>query len=196
MARIQGVSPEEAGEDIATVFQYTRAGFAAMTGRDTAGAVEPLQVYAHVPSLLRGVIALAQATAGLKGLPRRYAVLGTLRAATLTQCEWCIDISSQVSRQSGLSDEELLALPAYQASHLFSDLDKLVLDYATAISRTPVDVSDELFAALQEYFDEGQLVELTHAIALENMYGRFNHAFGIGASGFSEGMVCAVPASA
>ena len=38
-----------------------------------------------------------------------------------------------------------------------------------------------------------QLVELTHAIALENLYGRFNLALGIGAAGFSEGMVCAIP---
>ncbi len=30
-------------------------------------------------------------------------------------------------------------------------------------------------------------------IALENLRGRFNLAFGIGAAGFSEGMVCAVP---
>jgi 4-carboxymuconolactone decarboxylase len=38
-------------------------------------------------------------------------------------------------------------------------------------------------------------VELTHVIALENLYGRFNLALGVGAAGFSEGMVCAVPAS-
>jgi 4-carboxymuconolactone decarboxylase len=39
-------------------------------------------------------------------------------------------------------------------------------------------------------------VELTHVIALENMRGRFNLAHGIGSAGFSEGMVCAVPATA
>ena len=50
-------------------------------------------------------------------------------------------------------------------------------------------------AALQDHFDDGQIVELTHDIALENLYGRFNHALGIGASGLSEGMVCAVPAT-
>ena len=63
------------------------------------------------------------------------------------------------------------------------------------MSRTPVEVSDELFAELRKHFDDAQLVELTHVIALENMRGRFNLALGIGAAGFSEGMVCAVPAS-
>jgi 4-carboxymuconolactone decarboxylase len=193
MARIEPVSPQDAGEDIATTYQYVRAGFVQMTGNDTKRMIEPLEVYAHVPSLFQGILALAQASAAAKGLPHRYEKLGTLRAATMTHCEYCIDLASQASRQSGLSDEELLALANYQTSDLFSEVDKLVLDYATGMSRTPVDVSDELFAALQDHFDDGQLVELTHHIALENLYGRFNHALGIGSSGLTEGMVCAVP---
>ena len=38
-----------------------------------------------------------------------------------------------------------------------------------------------------------QLVELTNVIALENMRARFNGAFGLGAAGFSEGMVVRAP---
>jgi hypothetical protein len=60
------------------------------------------------------------------------------------------------------------------------------------MSRTPVEVPDELFARLRARFDEAQLA---HVIALENLRGRFNLAFGIGAAGFSEGMVCAAPAT-
>jgi 4-carboxymuconolactone decarboxylase len=56
---------------------------------------------------------------------------------------------------------------------------------------TPVQVSDELMAALRERFDDAQLVELVHMVALENLRSRFNAAFGIGAAGFSEGQVCA-----
>ena len=84
--------------------------------------------------------------------------------------------------------------PPSCTSPLFSELGKLVLDYAVGMSRTPVEVSDELFDRLRQHFDDGQLVELTHHIALENMRGRFNLALGIGSAGFSEGMVCAVPA--
>jgi 4-carboxymuconolactone decarboxylase len=67
-----------------------------------------------------------------------------------------------------------------------------VLDYATAMSRTPTTVTDELFAQLREHFDERQLVELTNVIALENMRARFNSAFDMTPAGFSEGMVCVV----
>lgn len=104
-------------------------------------------------------------------------------------------MGSQISRQWGLTDEELLALPAYRTSPLFTDVETLVLDYAVGMSRTPVDVPDELFARLREHFSDTQLVELTHLIALENMRGRFNLALGVGAAGFTDGMVCAVPAT-
>jgi alkylhydroperoxidase family enzyme len=103
-------------------------------------------------------------------------------------------MGSAISRKWGLTDQEILALPSYQTSPLFSELDKLVLDYATGMSRTPVDVPDELFDRLRQRLDDAQVVELTHHIALENMRGRFNLALGIGPAGFSNGMICAVPA--
>jgi alkylhydroperoxidase family enzyme len=116
-----------------------------------------------------------------------------LKTATITQCEYCIDVGSLISRQWGMTDEELLALPNYQTSPLFSEVEKLVLDYAVGVSRTPVNVPDELFDRLKNHFSDAQLVELTHIIAGENMAGRFNVALGVGAAGYSEGQVCAVP---
>jgi 4-carboxymuconolactone decarboxylase len=147
-----------------------------------------------VPALFKGYAKLEQATAKLHRLDKRLHALAELKAATLTQREYCIDMGSAISRRWGLTDEEILALPYYQASPLFSELDKLVLDYAVGMSRTPDDVPDELFDRRRQHLDDGQLVELTHRIALENMRCRFNLALGIGAVGFSNGMVCAVPA--
>jgi AhpD family alkylhydroperoxidase len=195
MARIAGVSASDIDEDVALALRYTRSGLTELTGRETERMIEPLELYAHLPGLLRGYGMMEQATAELSGLDRRLQALAQLKAATLTQCEYCIDLGSQISRRWGLSDAEMLALPSYQTSDLFSDRDRLVLDYAVGMSRTPVDVSDELFARLREQFDDAQLVELTHLIAVEDMRGRFNLALGVGAAGFSEGMVCAVPAT-
>jgi alkylhydroperoxidase family enzyme len=61
------------------------------------------------------------------------------------------------------------------------------------MTRTPVEVSDALFARLHERFSESELVELTSAIAWENYRARFDHAFGIQAENFTEGAVCAMP---
>jgi len=68
-----------------------------------------------------------------------------------------------------------------------------VLDYSVAMTLTPVEVPDELFAALRRHFNEAQMVELTATIAWENYRARFNHAFGVEAQGFSEGAYCPLP---
>ncbi|MFI5394700.1 MAG: carboxymuconolactone decarboxylase family protein [Candidatus Binatia bacterium] len=68
-----------------------------------------------------------------------------------------------------------------------------MLDYATAMTKTPVEVPDDLFVTLRQRFSEAQLVELTAAIAWENYRARFDHAFGIEAQGFSAGAYCPLP---
>ena len=98
-----------------------------------------------------------------------------------------------MGRANGVTDEQLRDLPRYQESEAFSDVERLALDYAVAMTRTPVHVSDELFEALQKHFDDAQMIELTAAIAWENFRARFNHAMGIEAQGFSEGAACALP---
>ena len=195
MARIAGVSERDAAEEVRLAIQFTREGLAQMAGREPERMAEPLELLALVPELLRAYGGLAQATGELHRLDGRLRLLAELKASTLTGCEYCIDLGSQIARRAGLSDEQLLALPFYRTSPLFTDLEKLVLDYAVGMSRTPVEVSDELFAELRRHFDDAQLVELTHVIALGNLYGRFNLALGVGSAGFSEGMVCAVPAA-
>ena len=195
MTRIVGVSARKAGLLIRIVYRFTRRGLAQLAGRDLKPMLEPLEIYAQIPGLLLGYAILEWATAQLGRVDTRLRCLAELKAATLTRCEYCIDLGSQAARLAGLSDEQLLALPGYRESELFTDLEKLVLDYAVGMSQTPVDVPGALFANLQEHFDDAQIVELTHVIALENMRGRFNLALGIGAAGFSEGMVCAVPAA-
>jgi AhpD family alkylhydroperoxidase len=195
MARIAGVAPHDAGPLTKVAYRFARRGMRQLTGRQPERALEPIEMYAHAPGLLRAYGRLEGATAKLHRLDRRTQALAQLKAATVTHCEYCIDLGSQIARQWGLSDAELLALPAYRTSDLFSDRDKLVLDYSVGVSRTPVEVSDRLFAELRRHFDDEQLVELTHLVALENMRGRFNLALGIGAAGFTDGVVCAVPAT-
>jgi len=92
-----------------------------------------------------------------------------------------------------VSEAQLHDLPRYQASAAFAPLEKLVLDYAVAMTNTPVEVPDALFARLREHFADAELVELTAAIAWENYRARFDHAFGIEAQGFSEGAYCPLP---
>jgi AhpD family alkylhydroperoxidase len=193
MSRTDRISPAKPGPFTGLLLRFARRKVASLAGIDPDGAIGPLEAYAHQPRLLFAYGMFEDATARLGSVPHRLKTLAELKAATMSTCEYCIDIGSQIARRSGISDEELLGLAHHRESDRFDELDKLVLDYAAAMSRTPVDVSDELFARLREHFDDAQIVELTNLIALENMRGRFNHALGFGAAGFSDGMVCAIP---
>jgi alkylhydroperoxidase family enzyme len=185
MTRIKGKSKREAGPLVRLLYRLSRREL----GRD----VDPVAVYAHAPQLLIGYGAFEKATARQQRVEERLKVLAETKAAAVVSCEFCCDIASSIARDAGVTAQQLLALPSYRDSEEFSELERLVLDYATAMSRSPTTVDDTLFAALREHFDERQMVELTNVIALENMRARFNSAFDMTPAGFSEGLVCAVP---
>jgi alkylhydroperoxidase family enzyme len=90
----------------------------------------------------------------------------------------------------------MAALPEYRSSALFTEAEKLVLEYVDAMTQTPVEVPDASFAKLREKFTDAQLVELTATLAWENYRARFDHAFGIEAEGFTQGSYCAMPVRA
>ena len=98
-----------------------------------------------------------------------------------------MDIGSAVGRAAGVTDAQLRAPTEYRKSSRFSELERLVLDYAVAMTATPVDVAETLFAELRRHFDDEQMIELTATVAWENYRARFDHALGIEAQGFSEG---------
>jgi 4-carboxymuconolactone decarboxylase len=98
-----------------------------------------------------------------------------------------------VGRANGISAEQIANLNNYRTDFNFSELERLVLTFADAMTRTPVEVSNALFTRLRERFTEAELVELTSAIAWENYRARFDHAFGIEGENFTEGAVCALP---
>jgi alkylhydroperoxidase family enzyme len=174
-------------------YLFARRALSKASGRMPERMLDPVEIYGHVPALLRAYGRMEQATGNLNAMDQRYVALAAMKTATLVTCEYCIDLGSQISRQIGLTDEELLALPYYKESPLFDETDRIVLDYAVGVTSTPAEVSDELFAQLRDRFTEAQIVELTHLIAMENMRGRFGIGLDVGAAGFSEGQVCAIP---
>jgi alkylhydroperoxidase family enzyme len=123
-------------------------------------------------------------------------LLAGTKAATKIGCQFCIDIGSALSRGAGVSEEQLRDFHDYRTSSAFSPVEKLVMEYAEEMSKTNVEISDELFARLREHFDDEQIVELTAAIAIENFRARFNDALDVPPSGFSEGMFCPLPEAA
>ena len=84
--------------------------------------------------------------------------------------------------------EKLAEVATWRDSKLFSEAERVALEYAECITYTDRQVDDALFARVKQHFTETQIVELTAAVALENFRSKFNPALGIEAQGF-----CMVP---
>jgi AhpD family alkylhydroperoxidase len=191
MTRIEGVPRSNAGPLVRLVYRLARRKSRQIAGADRDLKLEPLEIYAHAPRLLLGYGMLEQSVASKPRVEERLRALAVVKSAVMQGCEFCQDISSHEARRASVSDEQLLDLYRYRDSEHFDDTERLVLDLAAGMTVTPVQVSDELFAALRARFEDRQLVELVNLIALENLRSRFNAAFSIGAAGFSEGRACA-----
>ena len=97
-----------------------------------------------------------------------------------------MDSNAAGGQREGASDEKIAAVGDYRDSELFTPAERVALELADAMTATPPNVTDELFARLEEHYDEAQIVELVAIVAQENYRSRFNTTFRIE----SEGMYC------
>ncbi len=81
-----------------------------------------------------------------------------------------------MSSQLGVLDEKIIAVNDYAVSALFTDAERVALEFADAMTITGRDVTDELFGRLRKFYDDDALVELTATIAWENASSKFNRA--------------------
>ena len=175
--RIKGIEKRDAPVFLKPLY----IGFKKIAGKVGAS----LKVQAHRPSIawFGNLFGLAIEKSGT--VERRIHFLAQLRAAQTVECPFCIDIIPALGKKSGvLTDAEISAVSHYFDSDLFSIEEKVAMEYAEAISKTPVKVSDEMFARLKNFYDEKQIVELTASVAYENYRARFNHALGIESDNF------------
>jgi len=90
--------------------------------------------------------------------------------------------------ESDGGEAKLSEVATWRDSRLFSEAERVALEYAERVTITDQIVDDALFSRLKQHYTEGQIVELTAAIAFENYRSKFNPALGVGAQGF-----CTIP---
>jgi len=88
-----------------------------------------------------------------------------------------------VGSQLGVSDEKILALGDYATSPLYTEAERVALEYADAITLSDRDVGNDLFARVRRFYDDDAVVELTEVIAWENASSKFNRALRIPSQG-------------
>lgn len=97
-----------------------------------------------------------------------------IRASVLNGCGFCVDMHATAGRKLGIPARKLHAAGAWQhAKNLFSPKEQSALALTDAVTRlSPEGVSDEVWEAAAEHFDDGELGALVLAIATINVWNR------------------------
>ena len=113
--------------------------------------------------------------------------LAVMAAAAKIGCAWCMDFGYWESTvRHEVPAEKIRAVPGWRDSEVFNGLERLVLEYAEAMTDTPPSVTDEMVERLRAQLSDEELVELTAIVAVENLRSRINSALGLTAQGFKD----------
>lgn len=78
------------------------------------------------------------------------------------------------SLRFGINEKKLDAVWEYRTSPLYTQAERVALDFAIAAASQPNDVTDELFSKLKRHWTENQIVEIVATIALFGFLNRWN----------------------
>lgn len=129
---------------------------------------------AHRPTIFEHTWRLLTSLADEAVLPKRYLELALVTVSLINRCTYCVSHHTPKLAIAGVSEAGTAALLDYATHPELDDVDRLVVEYAIAVTRAWDRTRDELFDRLKAHFTEGQIVELTWRAALCGAFNRFN----------------------
>lgn len=170
MARVRSIPSAELPADLAKIYE------------DFAGQYGPFRnqvaVFAHVPAALRHLMSMLMELRAANTLPKRYLEIAIVVVSKLNECHYCVAHHKPFLAVEGLSPAAIDTL-LDPANPELTDIDRLVIEYATAAWETPNRIKEKLFTRMREHFTEAQIVELTLRTTLCGFFNRFNDALQI-----------------
>ncbi|MGH8938280.1 MAG: carboxymuconolactone decarboxylase family protein [Actinomycetes bacterium] len=156
-----------------------------MSRKMLGGVPEPVEVVWHNRKVLNFSFSISRKIQKWDECDENLKSFAHMAVASLVGCSFCLDLGYFHAHNEGLDVTKAREVPRWRESDAFTPLERDVMEYAEAMTQTPPTVTDELSARLLEQLGAAALVELTAFIAMANMAGRMNTAFGIESQGFS-----------
>lgn len=146
---------------------------------------ESLGVMWHNVPVLKASMGFGQKTMKWKQCDESLKSFAHMAVASYIGCSWCLDFNYFMAKNNGLDLDKAREIPRWRESDAFTPLEREVLEYAEAMSSTPVTVTDEMVASLSRQLGPSAVVELTTVIGYANLTTRSNVALGIESEGFA-----------
>jgi alkylhydroperoxidase family enzyme len=160
MARVPYLSREDATPGSASLWDRLEA----ERKQPTAHIFRAL---AHAPAQLDGFLTYANALRDASRLDPQLRELAILSVGHATDSKYEIAHHQSHGLKAGLTKAQLAAVPNFESSHLFDDLQKAVIRLARESTLT-VRVSDVAWKEVAAHLDEQEMVELTMTISWYN----------------------------
>jgi AhpD family alkylhydroperoxidase len=112
-------------------------------------------------------------------IPATLINLVYLRVSQINNCAYCLDMHTRDLLKMGQKIEKLALVQAWaEAGNLFDERERAALAWAETVTRVAdTGVPDKAYEAARSVFEERELVDLTIAISLMNVYNRMAISF-------------------
>ena len=89
-------------------------------------------------------------------------------------CQYCEAHSLVAAKIHDVPQEKLDAIWEYQTSPLYTEAERVALDFAMAAGAVPNAVDAELFSRMKQHWNEDQIVQILGAVCLYGFLNRWN----------------------
>jgi len=102
-----------------------------------------------------------------------------LRISQINNCAYCLDMHTRDLLKKGQKIEKLALVQAWaEAGNLFDERERAALAWAETVTRVAeTGIPDQAYQAARAVFGERELVDLTIAVGLMNVYNRLAIGF-------------------
>lgn len=127
------------------------------------------------PAIVRGFGVLTKAVMDPEGaVDPGFKRLLAHFASRAAGCQYCEAHSLIAAGIHDVNEEKIAAVWEYRTSPLYSEAERVALDFALAAGAVPNAVDEALFTRLREHWNEDQIVEMLAAICLYGFLNRWN----------------------
>lgn len=89
-------------------------------------------------------------------------------------CQYCEAHSLVAAEIHGIEQQKLEEIWEYQTSSLYTEAERVALDFALAAGSVPNAVDQELFKRMQQHWSDDQIVQILGAVCLYGFLNRWN----------------------
>ncbi len=146
----------------------------AMTRRQFGKVLTPLKVVSARLPLAFGLFTSKISKLDKKLLlPPETVLLIREQVARINVCLFCIDIGRSFTINASMNEAKFNALGQYGTSPLFTDAERVALDYVTELTKDKK-VNPDTFARMSDYYSERAICEIVWLVASEHFYNMTN----------------------